>query len=304
MNPNIKISTSKRSHSKASEQYITVQFLYPRNDKKESCTFDIPIEYRRTGIKLQNNEEIEKYLESIYDILNPNQYQTWKKQETIFWNTLKADVTKSFFLKLLSFQWECVKHSLPTNPNWARRIQDIKEMGYTLATNTKKWCPICKQNTTHIQLIPLPRYSNNRNGYETWTPKLRKKILAIFHNIDSYENSSNTHSLPDHKFPEIRWGQDTKEKNPKNMTEKDIKEKFQLLSNQRNQQKREVCRNCYQTGQRGYLFGIPFYYQGTSNWNPKIPRSGKEAQKGCIGCGWYDIQKWRTELLKKLGIKS
>ena len=88
------------------------------------------------------------------------------------------------------------------------------------------------------------------------------------------------------------------------MTEKDIKEKFQLLSNQRNQQKREVCRNCYQTGQRGYLFGIPFYYQGTSNWNPKIPRSGKEAQKGCIGCGWYDIQKWRTELLKKLGIKS
>ena len=85
-------------------------------------------------------------------------------------------------------------------------------------------------------------------------------------------------------------------KSLKNIDE--IKAKFQLLTNQRNQQKREVCRNCYQTGKRGILFGIPFFYKGNENWDNNIPRTGKSAEKGCIGCGWYDIERWRNELIK------
>ena len=99
-----------------------------------------------------------------------------------------------------------------------------------------------------------------------------------------YENVKSPHCLPDHKFSEIRWDENTKSENPDNMTDKEIQQKFQLLTNQRNQQKREICRKCYQTGKRGVIFGIPFYYKGNENWDESIPKTGKDAEKGCVGC--------------------
>lgn len=35
-------------------------------------------------------------------------------------------------------------------------------------------------------------------------------------------------------------------------------------------------------------------------WDPNIPTKGKEAEAGCIGCPWYDIERWRKEVIKKL----
>ena len=126
-------------------------------------------------------------------------------------------------------------------------------------------------------------------------------MLQWNQSINVYECSkANKHGLlPDHKFPEIRWDEETRAENPEGMPESEIKEKFQLVDNQRNQQKREVCRKCFQTGKRGKLYGINFYYSGNENWDNEIPKIGKEAEKGCIGCGWYDIQKWR-ECLNEL----
>jgi hypothetical protein len=87
------------------------------------------------------------------------------------------------------------------------------------------------------------------------------------------------------------------------MTEQEIKNKFQLLDNQRNQQKREVCRKCFQTNKRGTIFGINYFYEGDENWqtnfinqNKEVVKIGKDAELGCVGCGWYDIQKWRESL--------
>lgn len=193
-----------------------------------------------------------------------------------------------------------MKCTLPANPNWARRIQDLKEMGYTLATDINHFCENCKENTTHLLLVPIKRGNLMGNGYETWSKELRKRILHILKNIDVYENRPNSHVLPDHKFSEIRWDDNTKSENPDDMSDEEIKQKFQLLSNQRNQQKREVCRTCFQTGKRGVIFGIPFYYQGTEDWDENIPKKGKEAEKGCIGCAWYDIETWRKKLIEKL----
>lgn len=116
--------------------------------------------------------------------------------------------------------------------------------------------------------------------------------------INAYElSSANKHGLlPDHKFPEIRWDEKTREENPDEMSKAEIIEKFQLIDNQRNQQKRETCRRCFQTGIRGKLYGINYYYSGNENWDEEIPKIGKDAEKGCVGCGWYDIQKWRESL--------
>ena len=54
-------------------------------------------------------------------------------------------------------------------------------------------------------------------------------------------------------------------------------------------------------GKRGMLFGIKFWYNGTTeDWPKEVPRKGIEAEIGCEGCGWYDVAKWREELNKKL----
>ena len=189
---------------------------------------------------------------------------------------------------------------MPRNPNPQRRIQDLKEFGYTIATDLARYCPNCNKNTSQRILLPIPRGGNTGNGYETWTPALRKRIISILDSFDVYEYVNTPHCLPDHKFSEIRWDDETKAENPDTMTEEEIKNKFQLMTNQRNQQKREVCRNCYQTGKRGIIFGIPFFYEGGPDWDNSIPKKGKDAERGCVGCPWYDIKKWREELLKRI----
>jgi hypothetical protein len=64
--------------------------------------------------------------------------------------------------------------------------------------------------------------------------------------------------------------------------------------------KSRSCENCIKTGKRGSPMGIDFWYFGGQNWDQNIPPKGKDAEKGCIGCGWYDFEKWRNSLNQKL----
>jgi len=286
-----------RFHSKASEKYVDVSFSYERYP---DYITSIPLEYRRTGTEIAD-EDVDKYLEEVYAATHPNKWDTWKQEQCAFWGERNAETTKPFFNALAKeFGWCCVSCSLPANPNWARRIQDIKEFGYTLATNTKRHCATCERNTTQIILVPLPR--GGITGYETWTPKLRNHIINLLSSFDAFEAKVTRKEglLPDHKFPEIRWDAATKRDTLSGLDDSEIKRDFQLLSNQRNQQKREVCRNCFQTGNRGTVYGIPFFHSGTEKWDPLIPKIGKEAERGCAGCGWYDINAWRSALISKL----
>lgn len=301
LNKNIRIVENERKkHSKASEEYIHVQFDYAIK------TWDgwVPIEYRRTGVSIKPDEtdRLLSYLNKVYDQMKPENYAAWLEKQELFWKEEKsgAATTKTFFDSLAKGGWQCVECTLPNNPNWARRIQDLKEFGYTLATDTKRYCPHCGANKTHIIMLPIQRGGATGNGYETWSPSLRKRIIKVLNGIDVFECTHNAHCLPDHKFSEIRWDENTKAENSDAMTDDDIRQKFQLLTNQRNQQKREVCRTCFQTGKRGVLFGIPYFYAGSENWDSSIPSKGKDAEKGCIGCPWYDIQAWREHLLKEL----
>ena len=289
-----------RSHSKASERYVDVCFRY----KRKTIYTSVPIEYRRTGLDIPNDDEeaILEYLSKIYDELNPDNWDEWRSEQKKFWNKKpNAEVTKSFFDCLSkTFDYMCVNCQLPKNPNWARRIQDLKELGYTIATELTRLCPRCREKTTHLVLLPIKR--GGVTGYETWSPELRERIVSLLNGYDVFEAKQTRKEslLPDHKFSEIRWDESTKRETLENLTNEDIVKDFQLMSNQRNQQKREVCRNCYQTGKRGIIFGIPFFYEGTEDWDPSIPKKGKAAEKGCIGCAWYDIERWRKALLKRL----
>lgn len=281
-----------REHSKASEKYIDVTIV-----QKDGFSWkgSIPYFYRRTGLFIETSEDLANYLNEIYPLFSKKAITDFTETEKKRWNEEMAgkETTKGFFDKLLNLEWNSVQYDLPSNRNFARRIQDIKEFGYTLATDTRRTVKGKYETDTHIQLIPLPKGSVT--GYEVMSPAFKAKAISVMEAVNVYElSTANKHGLlPDHKFPEIRWDEETRAENPDEMTETQIKEKFQLVDNQRNQQKREACRKCFQTGQRGKLYGLNYFYQGDENWSKDFPRVGKEAEKGCVGCGWYDIQKWR-----------
>lgn len=215
----------------------------------------------------------------------------WQVTEEKKWQASKADVTKQFFFKLLSFREET---EFPQNDNPARRIQDIKDAGYTVAS-----IPNRKGRTSRI-LLPLPL--NNEMGYETFTPQFKSRVIRLLKGINAYEakQTSVKGLIPDHKFSEVRWDEETKAENSMEMTDEEVIRKFQLLDNQRNQQKREVCRKCFQEGLRGKIFGIDFFSEGGEAWDNVIPAVGKAAERGCLGCPWYDIEDWRRKLNKKI----
>lgn len=304
LNKNIRYDAKRIINTKAVEEYVHVKFSYPEVQKEWDGW--VPVMYRRTGVHILANEQkkLEEYLNTVYMQIHPSLYSEWLKQQEEWWNTTRSTETRKIFDLLKDGRWHCRNCEI-TNPNFARRIQDLKEMGYTIATHINYHCPVCQNHrSTRLLLLPIAKVRLAGNGYETWSKALRKRIINVLGSIDVYENRFNEHCLPDHKFSEIRWGNDTKGENPENMSDDEIRAKFQLLTNQRNQQKREMCRKCFITGKRGVIFGISYYYAGNEYWDKSIPPTGKAAERGCIGCPWYDIEAWRNHLLAALKKKN
>lgn len=295
---NIEI-TYEWNHLKASESYVSVIFRYP--DHGVIWNGAVPTEYRRgPNIKVESPRDLWKLLMNVYQYMHPDNEIHWMKKQEDYWGGKKDGPTKDLFNGVSHCEWICATCALPENPNWARRWQDLKEAGYTTATIPSHDCEICDGKRAKIIMLRFPR--EVETGYETIPPKVRKRIMDVLGNYDVYGDVVRTKGLlPDHKFPEIRWDPDTRGINTELMTEEEIQDKFQLMDNQRNQQKREACRQCKQTGKRGFTFGVKFYYCGDENWDSNIPTEGKDAEVGCVGCAWYDLDEWRIALNQKLG---
>ena len=157
-----------------------------------------------------------------------------------------------------------------------------------------------KQKKVSTQLLNENINLNRPNGTSIDNNKFKKRIIDVLDSIDIYEDKKSQDCIPDYKFPEIRWDENTQIKNIFDLTDDEIKSKFQLLTNESLQEKIEVCNQCYQTGKRGIAFDIPFFYKGNEDWDSDIPKRGKAAELGCEGCAWYDFAEWRKQLLNVL----
>lgn len=280
-----------RSNGPACEEYIETTFSNPDGYAIKTM---VPYVYRRSYLDLNSETEIADYLKSIQRYFTRAYVTKWVADENA---KLTKDNTYSIFLRILlsSNCKEIWQNKFPQNNNPQKLFQTMKDSGYVIAILRGD---ATNGNLTRYWILPLPLV--NQTKYETMSPTFVKRAISTLGGINVYENRPTKGLLPDHKFSEIRWDENTSEENPDNMPSADIVKKFQLLDAQRNQQKREVCRNCFKTGKRGTIFGINFFYKGTEDWDNSIPTIGKEAEKGCIGCPWYDIALWREELQKKL----
>lgn len=151
--------------------------------------------------------------------------------------------------------------------------------------------------------------------YQTSNPasgiseSLKDRILKYYNYTDSVEQRKRSpHELIiDHRFPMGRWGA-AEEKNLPSMSDDEINKKFQLLkkdsSGNHNLLKSRACEQCIKDKKRGFPLGIKFYYAGDENWPNDCPTVGSLAEQGCIGCGWYDLNKWKSELNAFITVKS
>ena len=95
-------------HSKASEEFVSVEFIYPDNNIRN---WSIPVKYPRSGLELDDENEINSYIEEIYKIAHPQNIEEWRLDQDEYWKNSKAPVTKPIFdLGLLALN-SCSSHT-------------------------------------------------------------------------------------------------------------------------------------------------------------------------------------------------
>jgi hypothetical protein len=130
--------------------------------------------------------------------------------------------------------------------------------------------------------------------------ELQRRILRHY-DYDAVEQRRRVEQklTVDHRLPRKRWGRFRPPSDPE-MPVKEIEEHFQLLkkdsSGNHNLLESRACEHCYRTGKRGAPMGIMFWYKGGPRWPKGVPKKGKGAIRGCQGCGWYKVERWRRAL--------
>ena len=146
------------------------------------------------------------------------------------------------------------------------------------------YCGQCKKKKTHYRLMRLlpsiPK--SNRGTLPLW---LRKRVLELYDKEDvifGKELNVGTQRV-DHKIPVARLTV-PEQKYKKSMSDKEIIDLFQPLTEWGNRKKEKSCTKCIATGKRGKppIKGYKQLY-----W------IGDEEYRGtCVGCDWHDIVKF------------
>lgn len=212
------------------------------------------------------------------------------------------------FLVLQDHQWHCreceYRHVNITQIAGGSGIQGLqrgtKSRPGLVIRSDNHYCANCSRTTRHDiwdgQIAPA-------NPTSSMSPSFTRRVIELLGSRDIVDGTERReHELTvDHKLPQIRWSERAKEEQTaySSMSDENIREKFQLLkksngSVSHNLLKSRACENCFRTGNRGKPFGIAFFYFGGPNWEGH----SKTDPFGCIGCGWYDFDKWREELNK------
>lgn len=160
------------------------------------------------------------------------------------------------------------------------------------------FCKNCNRQTRHDRWTGRYAPSIKSSGM---TGAFVRRAIQLLGGRDVVERTKRPDNelAVDHKLPQLRWDAKTsmRQTDYVRMTDGDIKRRFQLLkksngSVSHNLLKSRSCERCYRTGKRGTPFGINFHYEGDEKWRGE----SRQDAKGCIGCGWYDFDRWRREL--------
>ena len=284
---------------KMQDIFLEVTFRYHTNIWNGA----IPLFAKYQGVKVTlTKTDVYDWAGHCYAELDPGRCEVWQKEQNQFWEGKNAYSTQTVFNALngkdVATKWLCrICGPVPkVNPQSAARIKKLKQYGYCVATK-RQHCTNCGKDTHHDLLVRLSRQAANNEKRMAMPKSLEKRIKQLFFHKDAcFDNILSDRELViDHKFPSSRWVQG-EEVNDIKMTDREIMQKFQLLTNQINLQKERYCQRCVLKGVRGDFFGIVWYYDGDNIWRG----NSKADEKGCVGCCWYDIVLWKNKLTEHL----
>jgi hypothetical protein len=299
-------------NKRASEKYIMVSFYesktyyyIPIAGHRYSFEFEIPrenVENNNIEIlfnKIQSSDEytLHNYLTDISVYFTSEKIAEF--YDTIRFMEIKGEKEK--FLKELISKREICRYCsniYANNPNPQAVIRDLKDEGYYICSYTK-YCENAKQKKTYDMLLPIKKSAIDKRT-ETIPDTIKKAVKRLYGGIDVFTGRTDNSALPDHKFPEIRWGAEPILSDNRNLSDNEIINKFQPLSNKFNLMKKEACKKCRATNMRQYPYGIKYFYYGNEKWDESIPKSGIDARNGCVGCGWYDLLQWKKSLNERI----
>jgi len=278
---------------KTSDVFKEVEFEY-QVKKWEGA---LPKFLEKQGLDL-TDEEFDNLLEENYELLHPDNKDSWILESDSKWND-KTSATYKVLAALYSGEWVCrTCGTAKVNDQAAARIKALKVKGYIIGSRRKQ-CLICNKKTMHDILVMLPsietRFEHGNELRKPMSDVLKKRIKSVLNHREVCFNVVRTdvELLIDHKFPSQRWNVPESD-NPNDMSVTEIKKKFQLLSNQTNMWKSRYCDTCVKTGKRGEFMGTKWYYAGNENWAGQTPND----ENGCVGCPWYDLELWKSKLLE------
>lgn len=184
-------------------------------------------------------------------------------------------------------------------------IQGLKRKGYDMEKK-KTFCVICGKKTT------WDRWTGNRltitaTNAGNISDRLKQRVFDYYNGQDPVLNTElhPRYALVDHRLPMKRWGAWEPPSND-DMSDIELEFVFQLLRNSEGQNhnllKSRACEQCFKTGLRPPFHGIEFWYDRRGQrWPDGVPPTGRGANEGCRGCGWYDVLEWKRALNDELG---
>lgn len=302
VNANVVTGNLFRLHG-MEDYYLSVVFRYTARTWN-GC---IPIKAKYQGVDVPlTNDDVECWVLKCYSELDPGKNVVWQDAQRRYWEERQAFDTQAVFDAINGTdsltKWQCRKCGpVPqANPQAGARIKRLRQVGYYIAT-IKRDCPTCGKKTFFDLLVRLPRHAADNEKRYSISMSLQNKIKKILPLKDVCFDSPQMASelTVDHKFPSSRWvkGETI---NEVTMSEDDIRQKFQLLTNQTNLQKERYCRRCVLTGKRGDFFGIKWFYAGSEDWQG----SSKADESGCVGCPWYDLAVWKEKFNEYIAEKK
>lgn len=219
--------------------------------------------------------------------------------------TARAEKQPAILRVLVDREWHCrheYAHADSDQAAGGGGIQGLergtkKRPGFVIETENK-YCEECGERE-HDRWIGERKEPNPAANIPA---SAAKRIYQYYDYRDAIQQRERKPQdlVIDHRVPMERWGQ-AEESIPKDISKEKIQRKFQLLKNDgdgnHNLLKSRACEKCIESEIRGTPFGIKFWYEGGPEWPDDVPKKGPEAEKGCVGCGWYNFDKWRKELV-------
>ncbi len=202
------------------------------------------------------------------------------------------------FQILSDLKYHCSECELPWSQP-AKALQMIRQAGYEMEKNWSNYekrlfCPNCQRKTPHRRLISLERVNTSVERTNSLDERLKLRIRKLLHNQDAflwYEPTGRKIEV-DHRVPQIRWKE--KEEKYEDMTDEQLINKFMLLVREHNLLKSRKCEKCKRTWKRQTFLWVNYFYKWNENYVESL---------GCEWCGWYNPEKRKEYLNKKLSWK-